>query len=254
MLPVRHTHHFRNLWRRLAAALALGTGMAACLAAGPGARSGAPSAARDPQHLIVEVSTRAPDSPPSFERRADRSYVVSTGGAGSRDDSAGSSNGRLLETATPDRLVRVRAGEALRVDLPGVQSLQFHVPVPSGVAPKAAGSTANATAGTGAGPAGSSVSGDVYFEAVTAFAARFAIAGGHVLITLQPLQVGGVSAPRLTTGADSRPEPIVLKGAIGAWIALGDTQLPPARSLTPTAEPPSPASVWVRVRPDPDAP
>jgi hypothetical protein len=240
--------HDRLRRRRSACKLARLAGllaMAGLVMTSPSALSA--HAQHDPQQLIVEVRLSAPQHDLAFDRRDDRSYTVSTGGAGSRDSRGGASNSQVLETMASVQSFRVRAGEACRVDLPSVQTLQFHVPAPGASAAKPA-----ATAGaSGAGAAGvaPSVAGVVAFESVSAFAVRFSVSGNTVTARLQALQLGGVSAPMI--GGNAARTPLVLHGTVGAWMALGDTDVLPAWGLTPTADAPTPAQVWVRVRPDP---
>jgi hypothetical protein len=93
----------------------------------------------------------------------------------------------------------------------------------------------------------------VYFEAVSAFVARFTLHGARVQVELVPLRVDGVTAPWIDP-AGVHAGALVVQGRVGEWIALGDTQLPDnAKSLNATASPPAPASVWVRVFPDSEA-
>jgi hypothetical protein len=217
-------------------------------------RAGPPGARR----LLIEVRDTPPVDKPSFYRGADRSFIVSTGGAGERDDmpTAGEAdNGFTRGAGNAIRQVHVREGEPVRVDLPTTQSLQFHAPGRS--ASSASGSGADpapvARGGSAAGGANlPSVSGVVYFEAVAAFSARFALLGSRVRVELVPLRVGNVAAP-WNDGGSHHSGPIVLQGRVGEWIALGDTELPAAKNLNATAEPPSPAAVWVRVFPQSEA-
>lgn len=209
-----------------------------------------------PQRLVVQVRDTPPNGAAAIRHGADGSYSVSTGG-GDRDERADApGNGTTLSTHASVRRLHVRAGERLRVDLPGLQSLQFHVSSGAGGTQKpAAGSTASAPAtapGSGAGGAASpAVAGVVTFEAVTAFAARFAIDGSTVRIELAPLRVDSVAAPYAPTGTGA-DQVVTLRGRVGQWIALGDTELsPPARRLDEGPEPVRPASVWVRVDPEP---
>ena len=230
-----------------------------------------PAAAGDaPPHrrLLVEVRDTPPQRAGGIRHGADGSYSVSTG-AGDTDERANADdNSTTLSTGNSVRRLHIAEGERVRVDLPSVQSLQFHVPVPGGATGKASGKPA-ATAGAGgaggvsgaasasgstgsANAAGSapSVSGVVTFSAVSAFAARFALAGSTVLVELTPLQVGTVSAPYAAAGA--APAKVIVQGRVGQWISLGDTELSnPRTSLNTTPEPITPGSVWVRVQLDP---
>jgi hypothetical protein len=228
------------------------------IGAGAGAQSGA-----GPRHLLVQVRDTAPQGPAAIRHGADGSYAVSTGGGGERDDRGAQApdNGTTLSTSNRVRRVHIVEGERVRVDLPAVQSLQFHVPISAagagpgkgtgGATPAAGATGAGASnAATGAGSTGSgapSASGVVTFEAVTAFAARFVLAGSNVRIELTPLRRRSVAAP-YAPGSGGADRPVTVGGHLGEWIALGDTDLDdPAKSLNATAEPTSPASVWVRV-------
>jgi len=207
------------------------------------------------RHLLVRVRDTAPGARPNFLHERDRSYTVSTGSGADRDEreDAGAGNATVLSTSNSVRLVRVREGEPVRVDLPSVQTLQFHVPLGKSAA------SARAAAPTGAGgskaPVGASgpaASAVVYFEAVSAFAARFALVGSNVRIELVPLQAGGVAAPFVAGPGGESPRAIMLFGRVGEWIALGDVDLVASgKSLSATAEPASQPSLWVRVEPDP---
>jgi hypothetical protein len=210
---------------------------------------GAPAGAADagggradgpgPRHLLVQVRDTPPPASPSVRRARDRSYTVSTGDGGASDEPADAvHNGTTLSTGAAVRQLTLLEGEPVRIDLPAVQSLQFHLPT-TGAAPPASAK--------GAGP---SASGVVFFEAVTAFRARFALVGSQVRIELAPLRTGTVLAPPLGVGAEDPPRPLFVAGRIGQWIALGDTELAGSmRSLSVTADPPTPASLWVRVLP-----
>ncbi|SPJ16728.1 exported hypothetical protein [Burkholderiales bacterium] len=219
-----------------------------------------------PRHLLVRVRDTPPHGAAAFHRERDGSYTVSTGGGGDRDDLApagAANNATIVSTTGSVRLVRVLEGERVRVDLPSVQSLQFHVPIAGGGAgtprPAAPGGrtpSAGATPGAAGGSAarsgsGPAASGVVFFEAVTAFVARFALAPPGVRIELEPLRAGSVAAPYGGTGTDPPPA-VTLLGRVGEWIALGDSDVQAyGKSLNATAEPATPASVWVRVDPDP---
>jgi hypothetical protein len=233
------------------------------LAALAGASGAAAAAGDDGARVwILQVRDTPPDGRASFARGADRSYSVSTGGAGERDDSGAAGNGYAIGAGNIQRQMRVREGERLRVDLPAVQSLQFHVPPGPPSAAGAGAGAARAAAATGRAPStgaappaanapgtGPGASAVVYFDSVAAFAASLHVSGTRVHIDLVPLRVGGVEAP-LIGGANPNKAPVAAEGRLGEWIALGDAELPPVRSLSPTPEPPSPASVWVRVLPD----
>lgn len=214
------------------------------------------------RELLVEVRDTPPQAQGGFDRAADNSYTVSTGSAGDRDRSgndAGSNPGYTLATGNSSRVVHIREGERVRVDLPAVQSLQFHVPAPNGSSKSGAKGSAASTANSPASSTsttqstsqsskqGPSVSGVVYFQAVSAFAARFAVHGTQVRVDLTPLAAGGVSAPfAAADGGGARP--VFVTGTLGEWISLGDTEMSlPGKSLSLTAEPPAPASIWVRV-------
>jgi len=217
-----------------------------------------------PRHLLLRVRDTPPGSAARIHRDADGGYTVGTGG-GNHDDAtsqAVADNAQTVSTGDGVRLLRVIEGEPVRVDLPAVQSLQFHLPITgrgaaTTGAPPASGASA-VSPGTGttaqapasaANAGGPAASGVVYFAAVSAFAARFAIVGTRVRIELTPLRAGTVAAPYAAT-ADTRP--VVLQGRVGRWLALGDEDVPSTgASLSPTPEPASPASVWVRVDPDP---
>jgi hypothetical protein len=215
------------------------------LLAGPGAlpAQAAPAA----RALVVQVREGAPADHPAFHHGADGSFTVSTRGEGDRDDrpaAPAGANGVLLATGTAPGTLHLREGERARVDLPGLQSLQFHL------APQRPAAATGAAAPSAA--ANPEVAGVVSFPAVSAFAVRFFLAGDRVRIELSPLGSGGVQAPWL--GAGPPPGPLRLEGAVGQWIALGEAQGPPARSLQPTADA-GPAQVWVRVYPaEPAAP
>lgn len=242
------------------AALALLAAALAAALSAPPAHSQSPP---QPQRLLVQVRDTPPGDAPSFHYGSDNSYTVSTGGTGeTRDERAGqgADNGSTVSTSNSTRQVVVIEGQRVRVDLPTVQSLQFHVPFggrngkPAG-ASAAAGSAAGAggsTSGAGAGPTsgrggGPAADAVVYYESVAAFAARFAVRGAMVIIELVPLRASGVAAPVI---GDTAQRPVVLQGRVGTWIALGDADVAPvAGSLSPSAEAPSPASVWVRVVP-----
>ena len=257
--------------RRLAAGL--------CWALLPWVAAGA----APPQPLIVEVRDSAPAQAPASGRGADGSYSVSTNSAA--DDSDSSGNGTTLATQSSLRRVHVVEGERIRVDLPAVQSLQFHVPLPSGktasaatptmggarTASSAVGKAAGAASGTGTGSGAASgaaatggsssataggstaaaaapgASGVVYFEGIAAFAARFFLSGDGVRIELVPLRSGSVEAPYVPAAAGPAGR-IVAYAPLGAWVPLGDSDLQaPGKSLNLTADAPSPAAVWVRV-------
>lgn len=208
----------------------------------------AADAPRAPRHLLVDVRDSPPAAVARTGRGADGSYTVSTGGA---DTDAGAGNASTLSTQTSIRRVRVTEGERIRVDLPAVQSLQFHVPLAAG---PAGGAAAGPAPGSGTGPASANgaASGVVYFDGVGAFAARFFLRGDMVRVELTPLQRGSVSAPFVP--AVSGPAGTVLASApVGEWLPLGDSDLSaPGATLNPNPDPPSPAAVWVRVFPDPD--
>lgn len=251
---------YRSFMTRVCNCLVLLTTLAAT-AVVPAAAGDAPPYRR----LLVEVRDTPPQRAGGIRHGADGSYSVSTG-AGDTDERANADdNSTTLSTGNSVRRLHIAEGERVRVDLPSVQSLQFHVPVPGGATGKASGKPA-ATAGAGgvsgaasasgstgsANAAGSapSVSGVVTFSAVSAFAARFALAGSTVLVELTPLQVGTVSAPYAAAGA--APAKVIVQGRVGQWISLGDTELSnPRTSLNTTPEPITPGSVWVRVQLDP---
>ena len=222
----------------LLAALSWGTALPAAPDAGP-------------RPLRVQVRDSAPGETGSVRRGADGSTTVSTAGDGHATAAGPADNGTTLSTGSVLRELVVLEGEPVRVDLPAVQSLQFHVPMvrpggpPAGAPP---GTPPGPAAGTPAGAAGV-----LYFEAVAAFSARFSISGNQAQVTLVPLRTGSVAAPWIdgagNTGA-AGTRPVVLAGRIGDWISLGDSNLPRGgRTLMPTAEPPLPAAVWVRVLP-----
>jgi len=275
----------------------------ALLSAAIAVAAGAPP---PPRRLLIEVRDTPPQNAAAIRHGADGSYSVSTGsGGGDRDDRSGpADNSTTLSTGNSVRRFRIMEGERVRVDLPSVQSLQFHMPVPAAASaaakgatgtaraagtartpgtvnaagPTAGAGTAGAAGASGAGAAGTtgaagtpatagttgaastanaaaapSVSGVVNFEAVAAFAARFALAGSSVRVELTPLPAGTITAP-YAAAAGSPQATVTVQGRVGQWIALGDTELSsPARSLNATPDPVRPASVWVRVRPDPAA-
>ena len=221
------------------------------------APDGAAQAGPQARVLLVRVRDTAPGVSPNFLHERDRSYTVSTGTGGDQDErpDAGASNATVLSTSNSVRLVRVPEGEPIRVDLPSVQTLQFHVPLGKTAAASRAASAPGAPgskAPSGAtGPAASAV---VYFEAVSAFAARFWLVGSNVRIELVPLLTGGVAAPFVAGSGGETPRAVTLLGRVGEWIALGDVNLvSTGKSLSLTAEPPSQPSVWVRVEPEPAA-
>ena len=247
--------------KRLAAvcvALLVGLGVAYTSAAG-----------QSPRALLIRVRDTPPEDRPNFLHERDGSYTVSTGSGGDRDERAGAAaNATVVSTSNSIRLVHVREGESVRVDLPSVQSLQFHVPMGAGGTPghgSGASPAPHGQAPAGAPPVGGSpgspggpppaASGVVYFEGVAAFAARFALVGRDgVRIDLVPLQVGAVEAPFAVAGGGANGLGAVLFGRVGQWIALGDTELASSKTLNATAEPPAAPSVWVRVDPDPAGP
>lgn len=219
------------------------------------ATAGAAGPEAAPRRLLVQVRDTPPQGGAAIRHGADGSYSVSTG-SGDRDDRADPpGNGATLSTSNAVRRLRIREGERVRVDLPGVQSLQFHVPAAGSGAPAGTAGVSQASTSKGGNAATApSVSGVVTFEAVTAFAARFALRGSAVRIELTPLRVGAVAAPFAPAATDQAAQPaaVTVQGRVGEWIALGDTDLsPPAASLNAAAEPARPASVWVRVDPEP---
>ncbi len=211
--------------------------------------------AQGTQRLRVQVSDAPPSESTGFVHGADNSYTVSTGGSGVEDRTRGAvhANGTTVATGSSQRELHLREGEPVQVDLPSVQALQFHLPAiapgAASAAPGAmAGGPAAASAKAGASGANAGVSGVVTFAAVSAFTARFSLAGGSVRIDLTPLGAGGVSAPWSGVGA---PHPLTLVGRVGEWIALGDPDLSPtAGRLTPSADAPAASPVWVRVYPE----
>lgn len=242
----------QRAWARLAAAFLCGPLLGAAAAPGAGGH-----------RLAVHVRDAAPDSRPSFHRGRDNSYTVSTGGGGDRDDRLDErpDNGYVVGVHGAERVVHLAEGEAVRVDLPGLQSIQFHLPLSAasahgpGAAAKPAASSAapvSATGSSAAGAAGSagesapSAAGVVYFDSVRACVARFYLDGAKVEIRLKPLRGGTLGAPHAPAGPADAAE-VRLHGALGAWIALGDDEVAPAKSLNATALPATPASVWVRV-------
>jgi hypothetical protein len=218
--------------------------------------------AHAPRALLVQVRDTPPAPAPGFRHGPDNSYTVSTGGSGERDERTGkaeSENGTTVSTSMRMHVVHLVEGERVRVDLPSVQSLQFHAPVPNAagmVAPSAGSPAKSSPPARGVSPNGTGpgAAGVVYFEAVSAFTARFAVVGARVRIELVPLRAGSVAAPYVAGdggAAGTRSGPMIIDGRLGEWIALGDTELPDSgNSLTPTAEPVTPARVWVRVQLD----
>jgi len=219
------------------------------------AADGTAQTAPQPRNLLVQVRDTAPGARPNFEHGRDRSYTVSTGTGGDRDErnEPGANNATVLSTSNSVHLVRVREGEPVRVDLPSMQTLQFHVPVgKAGTASRTPAATGGGDSKTAVGAPRPAASAVVYFEAISSFAARFALMGNNVRIDLVPLQTGGVAAPFVAGSGAERPRAVTLLGRVGEWIALGDEDLvSTGKSLTITAEPPSQPSVWVRVVPDP---
>ena len=221
------------------------------------AQDAAAQAAPQPRNLLVQVRDTAPGARPNFLHERDRSYTVSTGSGADRDEreGAGANNATVLSTSNSVRLVRVREGEPVRVDLPTVQTLQFHVPLGKSATSSGAASTpGNGVAKVPIGASAPAASGVVYFEAISAFAARFALLGSNVRIELMPLQAGAVAAPFVAAPGGASPRAVTLIGRMGEWIALGDVDLvSTGKTLTVTAEPPSQPTVWVRVVADPGA-
>lgn len=206
-------------------------------------------AGQGPRSLLVRVRDTAPGATPNFLRERDGSYTVSTGQGGDRDLRAGAAaadNSTLLSTSSSVRVLRVREGEPVRVDLPQVQTLQFHVPTGKSTAP-----SQSARASGAARALTPSAAGVVFFEAVASFSARFALMGDSVRIELVPMQAGGVAAPFAVAGGAESVRAVTLVGRAGEWIALGDSDLVTSgQSLSVTAELPSQPTVWVRVDPD----
>jgi hypothetical protein len=242
--------------KAVAIGLALSVLLPPALGAGTGAGPGP-----EPRHLLVQVRDTAPLGPAAIRHGADGSYAVSTGGGGERDERGARApdNAVTLSTSSRVRRVHILEGQRVRLDLPAVQSLQFHVPIPGAGAGKGGGAgvgSGSTAAGTAGGTGAASASGVVYFEAVSGFAARFAVAGSAVTIELTPLRAGTVAPPPYSasaaaSAADAPDRVVTVAGRLGEWIALGDTDLQdPGRNLNATAEPTSPASVWVRVDPE----
>ncbi len=230
------------------------------LIGGANAQSGSVPPDKKPRPLLIQVRDAPPTGRPSFHRGADRSYTVSTGGGGDRDDqqAEGVGNAVTLGAGSLVRQIHVLEGERVRVDLPSVQSLQFHAPARLPSAGKSASAAGAAPGKANVGHAGSayppSASGVVYFEGVSAFAARFGLQGLRVWIELTPLRAGSVAAP-VAEGSFGPVGPIILQGRVGEWIALGDTDvLTSAKGLSATAEPVAPAAVWVRIYPQSQSP
>jgi hypothetical protein len=211
-----------------------------------------------PRRLIVDVRDTPPQRAAAIRYGADGSYSVSSGG-GDRDDRAHSAvnaddsavdNSTTVSTGNAVRRVHITQGERVRVDLPSVQSLQFHLPVPGVAAGRTAAGAAGPNGTASAAAATPAVSGVVTFAAVSAFTARFSLAGSTVRVELTPLQSGTVSAPYAAAGAPAAT--VTVQGRVGQWIALGDTELSNSgATLNATPDPIQPASVWVRVQPEP---
>ncbi|HXY05034.1 MAG TPA: hypothetical protein VEI05_00685 [Burkholderiaceae bacterium] len=258
LLPKTDTTRLARAGRWLGRILACAS---LCLLLGPVPAWAADGGPR-PRALLLQVRDTAPGTDhPNFLRERNGAYTVSTGSGGDVDERASANaanNSMVVSTTSSVRLVRLREGEPVRVDLPAVQTLQFHVPTGKGGAaprPKAGASATQPPTGSAPGASGASTpaaSSVVFYEAVTAFAARFALVGsGGVRIDLVPLQVGTVAAPFAVGPGGESMHPVVLFGRLGEWIALGDADLVSSgKTLTPTAEPPSLPSVWVRVVPD----
>lgn len=231
----------------------------------PAHAAAAPAA---PRALLVQVRDTPPSAGASFRRGQDNSYTVSTGGTGASEDARpnpGPDNSTTVSTGNARRVLRLLEGERVRVDLPAVESLQFHVPLGArgaagrpgsagtAVLPAASsGGSADASSADGAGAsaagAGPGATGVLTFASVAAFSARFYLQGERVRVELTPLRAGGVAAP-LVGGTDA-PRPVTVMGTVGAWFALGDPDLAsPARQLTPGAAPAGASGVWVRVLP-----
>ncbi len=212
----------------------------------------APAAApaRPPRHLLVDVRDTPPAAVVRSGRGADHSYTVSTGGA---DDAAGApGNASTVSTQTSIRRVRVVEGERIRVDLPAVQSLQFHVPLGAATGGRGHGAAPSAPAAAGGAADPAATSGVVYYEGVAAFSARFYLRGDTVTVELVPLQRGSVSAPFVPAAGGSGAA-VLASAAVGEWLPLGDSDLDTTgNTLNENPDPPSPASLWVRIFPDPD--
>jgi len=214
--------------------------------------------------LLVHWRSSPPEEmrPQAARRGADGSWSVSTSGATGASYSAGNNpeaarpdpgNEMVLATREGERVVRLREGEAVLIDLPAVQSLQFRraLPAAGGSGGASAGTSASPSAGTGsaaagstaAGSAGNSASGVVYFESVAAFTARFHIAGQRVRIELVPRLSGTVRAP--VPGAGEGSGSVTVEGPLGNWIALGGGAGASDRGLS--AAPPTQDAVWLRV-------
>jgi hypothetical protein len=237
-------------------------GAMALVALACGVAQAAPQA---PRELLVQVRDTPPEAGGGYTRGPDNSVTVSTGGGGNLDSASdsGPNGATTVSTSNSVRNFRIHEGERVRIDLPAVQALQFRVPMnaagSSGASTAGASGTKSSSAAGASAPAsnatgarsGGSVSGVVYFDAVAAFAARMSLAGTTVRIELTPLKSGTVAAP--VVGAPDAPHTVVITGHTGQWIALGDTDTAQGmRSLSPTPDPPSPASVWVRVYPAPE--
>jgi len=240
-VPMQATAAIRRAVLGAACAIGVGAATAASAAAPP-----PPPPPPEPRHLLIDVRDTPPSRDAPSGRGADGSFSVSTGDSPDAGDRAG--NGTTLATNSTLRHVRVTEGERIRVDLPSVQSLQFHVPI----APGRGTASAPGVTSAGGAAAGAGASGVVYFEGVSAFAARFFVDGKRVTVELIPLRLGSIEAPfvPVTNGPSGS---VLTGGLLGQWLPLGDAGgQAPGRALTETADAPSPASVWVRVSLDTD--
>jgi hypothetical protein len=202
--------------------------------------AGAPVQARV---LIVHVSDRAPGAQGGYRRSADNSWTVSTTGSGSPASPPPPDNSVTLSTSSGERVLRLLEGERFLLDLPSVQSLQFRVPVAA--APARTPAPAGAPSRAAVSP---SAEGVVYFEAVSAFAARLRVQGRKVQIELTPVLPGTVRAPiepQAPVPARAQAgESITVESELGRWKGLGGGEGAPG-SLS--AAPPTEDALWIRV-------
>jgi hypothetical protein len=218
--------------------------------------------------LLVRVSDHAPGSQGGMLRGIDNSWTLSTSGAGRSSDGSVQGNAMTLSTSPGERVLHLLEGERFVLDLPAVQSLQFHVPIPQpGGASTPAGKAPHATAAPAAVVAAGSapvpgVQGIVYFEAVTAFSARVRLQGRRVLLELKPVLAGSVRAPQeaqasvpavTTVTSAGQPAAITVEFEIGKWAGLGggdgEASASPGARLSPA--PATSDALWIRVDPDP---
>ncbi|HEX7156090.1 MAG TPA: hypothetical protein VF229_02685 [Burkholderiaceae bacterium] len=201
------------------------------------------------RRLAVTLREDPPADGPQVHAGADGSVTVSTAREREprgRESPADDDRSTTVATASRSRRLQVVEGEQVRIDLPATQSIRFRIPAGGGAGRPASASPGVPGATTASGGAAAVAGGVVTFESVTAFAARFAIAGRTVVIELTPLRQGAVAAYPEAPAAAS------VRGSLGEWIALG-TAGPPSgpQDAGAASEPTSYAGVWVRVELDP---